>query len=159
MRKTLTICCMLLIIAISAFTQDHLKIEDIFDKYGKQEGSTLVLLSSDVLSQGSNMTLYKSLIMDESTEKEQETLNAIKADTKDKIILSEVNKNGWIVSRSYYLGSNKSSVNDFILYRKKGDKITLVYVKGKFPSNQLEHELKKLKDLFIYVNNKRIKLQ
>lgn len=158
-HKIFILSCFLLIVSTSVLAQDHLKIKGIFDKYGKQEGSTLVLLSTDILSQGSDITLYKSLITEYDNEKEQEVLNALRQDTKDKIILSEVKKNGKIESCTYYLGNNTSKESDFILYKKKGGKITLVYVKGNFPSGSLEYELRKLKDLFIYVNNKRIKLQ
>jgi len=139
--------------------QEHLKIKSIFDKYGKLEGSVLVQLSSDVLSQGSNISFYKSLIITQNKEIETEILNAVKADVKNKVIVSEVKKNGKIESGSYYLGNNTSPTSEFILYKNKGGKITLVYLKGDFPSGHLDYELRKLKDLFIYVNNKRLKIQ
>lgn len=139
--------------------QDHLKIKSIFDKYGKKEGSILVQLSSDILSQGSNITFYKSLIINQNTPIEREILEAVKTDINGKIIVSEVKKNGKIESGSYYLGKNSSPVSEFLLYKNKGGKITLVYLKGNFPSGHLDDELKKLKDLFIYVNNKRLKIQ
>ncbi|WP_029905672.1 hypothetical protein [Prevotella sp. 10(H)] len=146
-------------ISLCAFSQNSaLKTEEMFDKYGKREGSVLLQLSSDVLSQGSNITFYKSLILDENTQNRQDILNALKSDTQGKITISEVKKDGLIESASYYIGRNKTSNSEFILYKNKGKKITLVYLKGNFPSGHLEVELKKLKDLFIYVNNKRIKL-
>lgn len=150
---------MLLTATITALAQDGLKIKDIFDKYGKREGSVLLQLSSDVLSQGSNITSYKSLILDENTQNRMDIAEALKTDTRGKLTISEVKKDGLIESGSYYLGKDKTNNSEFILYKNKGRKITLVYLKGNFPSGHLDAELKKLKDLFIYVNNKRIKLQ
>lgn len=151
--------CVFQLTSVSLISQEHLKIKNIFDKYGKKEGSILVQLSSDVLSQGSNMTFYKSLIINQNKQIETEILDAVKADINNKIIVSEVKKNGTIESGSYYLGNNSSPTSEFILYKNKGGKITLVYLKGNFPSGHLDEELKKLKDLFIYVNNKRLKIQ
>ena len=70
-RKIFILNCLLLII-LSATAQNHLGIKNIFDKYGKQEGSILVQLGLDVLSQGSDISFYKSLVMDYSTQKEQD---------------------------------------------------------------------------------------
>lgn len=151
--------CIFQVASISLMSQEHLKIKNIFDKYGKTEGSILVQLSSDVLSQGSSLTFYKSLIINQNKQVETEILDAVKIDISNKIIVSEAKKNGMIESGSYYLGNNSSPTSEFILYKNKGGKITLVYLKGNFPSDRLDEELKKLKDLFIYVNNKRLKIQ
>lgn len=146
--------------ALPALAQNHLKIKDVFDRYGKQEGAVLVQLSTDILSQGSRMTLYKSLVINNNDRKAAEIIEAVKADTNGKPIMTEVKKDGKIDSGTYYLGTNKATKeSEFILYKRNSNKITLVYIKGKFPSGELDKELKKLKDLFIYVNNKRIKLQ
>lgn len=158
-HKTFILALLLLTVTITASAQDGLKIKDIFDKYGKREGSVFLQLSSDVLSQGSNITSYKSLILDENTQNRIDIAEALKTDTRGKLTISEVKKDGVIESGSYYLGKDKTNNNEFILYKNKGRKITLVYLKGNFPSEHLDAELKKLKDLFIYVNNKRIKLQ
>lgn len=158
-RKVLIIVGILQIVVCSAFAQNHLKIKDVFDKYGKQDGAVLVQLSTDILSQGSNIKFYKSLIVDEKDQVRLEILTALRADTDGKTIISEVKKNGQLESASYYMGHNREPINEFILYKNKGKKITIVYLKGNFPSGHLEQELKKLKDLFIYVNNKRIKIQ
>lgn len=157
--KIFILLCILQVVSLSVVAQDHLKIKNVFDRYGKKEGSILVQLSSDVLSQGSNITFYKSLIISYNKQVETEILDAVKADINNKIIITEVKKNGHTESGSYYLGNNASSISEFILYKNKGGKITLVYLKGNFSSDRLDEELKKLKDLFIYVNNKRLKIQ
>lgn len=148
-------------IVASVTAQDHLKIKKAFDKYGKQEGSILVQLSSDILSQGnSRIKLYKSLITDEDSEKLREITSALNLDIQSGNKISEVKKDGQIESGTYCVKSNKTDGSyEYILYKRKSKKITLVYVKGNFAPQSLDSELKKLKDLFIYVNNKRIKLQ
>lgn len=159
-HKIFILLCLTQIFAITISAQDNLKVNDIFDKYGKQDGSVLVQLSSDVLSQGSNITFYKSLIMDNNIAKERDVLNLLKPDIEKNLIISEVNKNGKVESGTYYVGKDRSGrSSEFILYKSKSDKITVVYLKGNFPPAKLDSELKKLKDLFIYVNNKRLKIQ
>ncbi|MFV0328700.1 MAG: hypothetical protein ACK5KL_02570 [Dysgonomonas sp.] len=159
-HKIFILFCLIQVFAISAVAQENLKVNDIFDKYGKQEGSVLVQLSSDVLSQGSNITFYKSLIMDNNIAKERDVLNLLKPDIEKNLIISDVKKNGKVESGTYYVGKDKSGKSsEFILYKCKSDKITVVYLKGNFPPAKLDSELKKLKDLFIYVNNNRLKIQ
>lgn len=157
--KLLILLCFSQILCVSVMAQNNLRIIDIFDKYGKKEGSILLQLSTDILSPKTDITLYKSLMIDYTPVIESEIISAVKTDIEKKIIISEVKKNGRIESGSYYLGNNNSETNEFILYKKKENKITLVYMKGEFPSSRLEKQLEKLKDLFIYVNNKRLKLQ
>ena len=159
-HKIVALFCFFLVGTAFSMAQTNLNVNDVFDRYGKQEGSVLVQLASDILSQGgSKITFYKSLIIDDLPHIKQDIQNAIKADVEGKIIISEVKKNGQIESCSYYLGKDKSSKSEFILYSNKGRKITVVYLKGNFSPAHLDNELKKLKDLFIYVNNKRLKIQ
>jgi hypothetical protein len=157
-HKALVLFTLFQLVLLGTSAQNHLKVKEIFDKYGKQEGAVLVQLSSDVLSQGSNLTFYKSLILDIHPAREQDLLNALGQDIRNGQIVSEVKKNGKVESGTYLFGSS-GKTSEFILYKNKSGKITLVYLKGNFRPNQLNDELRKLKDLFIYVNNKRLKIQ
>lgn len=160
MKKKLSILFVLCLITIMGLAQDHLKIKSVFDKYGKQDGSVLVQLSTDILSQGSRIKFYKSLIADYSIEKETDAIAALTNDINKGVKISEMKKDGKIESGTYYIKSqNANNGYEYILYKNKSKKITVVYMQGNFPPQQLDSELKKLKDLFIYVNNKRIKLQ
>ena len=137
--------------------QEPPEIEQIFEQYGKQQGSVLVELSTDVLGSNTKMTYYKSLI----TTYDPNIQNAFQQ-VIDKLIaegtkLMESQKDGQIETGYYFLGKDREY--EYVLYKNKSRKITLIYARGKFPPQQLEAELNKLKDLFIYVNNKRIKLQ
>ncbi|MCL1937637.1 MAG: hypothetical protein FWF52_04485 [Candidatus Azobacteroides sp.] len=64
------------------------------------------------------------------------------------------------IETGYYCIEKKddSPFFQYILFSQKNRKMTLIYLRGDFPPSQLEEELHKLKDLFIKVNNKRIKL-
>lgn len=154
--KIIILLSLLQISFLGLSSQNHLCVNEVFDSYGKREGSVFVQLASDVLSQGSNITLYKSLMMDSNTSREQGIQNCIKQDMNS--IISEVRKNGNIEAGSYLI-SYKEGISEFILYKNKNNKITVVYLKGNFSPKRLDSELKKLKDLFIYVNNKRLKIQ
>jgi hypothetical protein len=71
----------------------------------------------------------------------------------------ESRKNGEIETGYYCLKKKEDSPDcEYILFTRKSRKMTLIYIKGHFPPAQLEKELDKLKNLFLKVNNKRIKL-
>jgi len=150
------IICQIAILPIIA--QEHLNIKNVFDKYGKQEGSVLVQLSTDILSQGSKITFYKSLIINESDDVSNTIIRAVESDVKKGSKISEIKKNGKIETGTYVIKMSDNSY-EYILFKNKSKKLTLVYLKGNFAPDNLDKELSKLKDLFIYVNNKRIKLQ
>ncbi|WP_280698261.1 hypothetical protein [Dysgonomonas sp. PH5-45] len=137
-----------------------MKIKNCFDKYGKQKGSVMVQLSSDILSQGSKISFYKSLVLDETPEKLTTVLQAVHTDIEKGSKISELKKNGKVESGTYLVrDGKKTQAYEYILFKNKSKKITLVYLKGSFSPQQLDYELSKLKDLFIYVNNKRLKIQ
>lgn len=157
-NKTLVIFCLFQFFVLCVYGQNHLKTEDVFDKYQKKQGSLFVQLGKDVLSQGSKISLYKSLIIDEDPTVLADIRKAMESDTSQKLAITEVRSNGVLQSGSYFIGTNNNE-NEYLLYKYKNKKITLVYLKGDFNSRNLDNELKKLKDLFIYINNKKIKIQ
>jgi len=139
--------------------QEDLNIESLFNDYGKKEGSVLIELAKDVLGNHTRISHYKSLIFSPSSEAVKEVEDAIQKDIEYGSKLMESKKDGKLEAAYYYLGKEENaSFHEYILYKNKSGKVTLIYVKGKFPPEQLEKELGKLKDLFIKVNNKRIKL-
>ncbi len=156
--KAIILLCLFQLLTIQSYAQEHLKINGIFEKYGKQQGSLFVQLAKDILSQGSNLTLYKSLIINDDPSVRQDIKYAVDSDIYGKLAISEVRVNGVVESGSYFIGTNKGE-NEYLLYKYKDKKITVVYMRGNFSSKRLDNELKKLKDLFIYVNNKRLKIQ
>jgi hypothetical protein len=151
--------------ALLARAQEGLNTEKIFNDYGKQEGSVLIELAKDVLGNHTKINRYKSLIIPADSIKLNAAQEAIKKDLGERehsgngLVLMESKKSGKVESATYALGKEEhSSTYEYILFKNKSQKITLIYIRGNFPPNQLEQELDKLKDLFIKVNNKRIKL-
>jgi hypothetical protein len=148
-----------LLACFTANAQKNLNIETIFQDYGKQEGSILIELGKDILGEHTKINRYKSMIVPSDSVLFHTTLTAIQKDSEGGNILMESLKNGK-PETGYYCLKKKANTPDFeyILFTNKSKKITLIYLKGPFSPDQLEEELDKLKDLFIKVNNKRIKL-
>jgi hypothetical protein len=151
--------------ALLAHAQEGLQIEKIFDDYGKQEGSVLIELAKDVLGNHTKIDRYKSLIFPSDSATIDIVREAFLSDFVKRghygngVILKESKKNGKLQSAAYLLGrEGNSSIHEYLLFANKSKKLTLIYIRGYFPPEQLEQELDKLKDLFIKVNNKRIKL-
>jgi hypothetical protein len=145
---------------VFAGAQNDLHIDTVFQNHGKQKGAILIELAKDVLSGRTQINRYKSMILPADTGMVNVTVNAIRQDLKGGEVLLENIKDGQIETGYYCLKRQNFSLEDYeyILFTHKSRKITLIYLKGKFPPSLLENELNKLKDLFIKVNNKRIKL-
>lgn len=143
---------------VSARAQNGLNVDTIFQNHGKQKGAVLIELAKDVLGGHTQISRYKSLILPSDTGIFRATAAAIGEDLKNGKILMETKKDGKIATGYYCLKKQESADYEYILFTDKSRKITLIYLMGKFPPGQLENELNKLKDLFIKVNNKRIKL-
>jgi hypothetical protein len=144
----------------TAGAQANLNIDAIFDAYGKQGGSILIELGKDVLGSHTQIKRYKSLIIPSDTAMIRQTEEAIANDTKGGRTLMESRKGGTVETASYCLKKKdaKTPEYEYILFSGKSQKMTLIYVRGNFPPERLESELRRLKNLFIKVNNKQIKL-
>jgi hypothetical protein len=157
-RKIITLLiCLSAFVAVGA--QNKLHIETLFDDYGKQEGSILIELGKDVLGNHTQITRYKSLIISADQQTEKIIREAIQKDIVDGEIFIESTKNGKEQLAYYSLKKEKKTAPyEYILFTTKNAKTTLIYVTGNFAPNQLQHELEKLRSLFIKVNNERVKL-
>ena len=141
--------------------QEHLQIKKAYDKYAKEKGSVFVQLSKDILSQGdTKINFYKSMVIEENRERRDLILDLMEADRTVMADLSEQSFNGKVTSLIYRIAKEKEKEdgeNEYVLYKNIKGKISLVYIWGEFPMNELEQELNKLKDLFIYVKKKKKK--
>ncbi|GHT39531.1 hypothetical protein AGMMS49965_05810 [Bacteroidia bacterium] len=144
-RFCLLLAFMLSSLAVSA--QEGLNIDRIFNDYGRQKGSVLLVLAKDVLGEHSKISQYKSLIVASAD-------SAMLSNTC-AAIGSDLGADGTVM---YSLRMGKSTTYEYALLSYKAKKMTLIYIKGDFPPDELNAELKKLKNLFIRVNNKQIKL-
>ena len=107
----------------AAETQKDLKIQEVFQRYGKKRNVTMVELSNEML-ETYGMTRYKS------------------------ITIKEVTDDGGVVSAYYQLKGVEADINRFVLFKvsKKGV-ITLVYIEGDLDSDDLITLLFTKKDL------------
>jgi hypothetical protein len=156
--------CLLYFLPLCSFgyAQQGLNIEQIFRDYGKKEGSVLIELAKDVLGNHTKLNRYKSLIILSDSIVLDATRKAVQTDFDHKggSIIRKSLKDGKLIETTYCLKKNKPSQDyEYILFTAKEDKITLVYLRGKFSPDRLTDELQNLKNLLIEVNNKQLKLQ
>ena len=136
--------------------QEHLQIKTAYDKYAKEKGAVFVQLAKDILSQGNTkISFYKSMVIDESQEKSNLLLALIDTDRTEEYDINKSSSKGKITTLILQIKSGKVEGNEYILYRNTKEKISLVYIRGHFPPDELDHELDKLKDLFIYIKEKK----
>ena len=163
--KKWTALWLFLSVCFGISAQKGLHIDSIFRDYGKREGSTLIELAKDVLGNHTNIYRYKSLITVSDSLMLERTRQAVKSDFIEHgkygngVIFKESLKDGKLVEATYCMGKAEESADyEYILFSVKKRKMTLIYLRGKFSPIQLYNELDQLKNLFIEVNNKRIKL-
>ncbi|GBU06723.1 hypothetical protein AwDysgo_00540 [Bacteroidales bacterium] len=157
-KITAVMMCLFLHIVILK-GQENLEISKIFSEFGKLEGSTLVQLGTDVLDKNTKINFYKSLALPRTSEAEIRIDMALEIDCLNGEKIVESKKNGMVETAYYVLVKERGNGEyRYVLYKNKSKKIYLIYLKGDFPPQELEAELEKLKDLFIFVNKKRIKL-
>jgi hypothetical protein len=140
--------------------QRILSIDTLFANYGKQKGSIMIELAKDVLDGHTQIERYKCLIADANPEIIRQVETALQSDFSEENryayqnVLKEIKEDGKIRTVYYVFVREKfSSVWEYILYTNKNKKFTLIYLKGDFPDALLDEELKKLKNLFIEINN------
>jgi hypothetical protein len=115
----------------------ELKIQRVFDRYGKKHNVTMVELSNEML-ETYNMKHYKSI----SIKNDAEALKFIRAcleqDQKGARKIKEITDDGGVISAYYQLKTTKEELNRFILFNVnlKGI-ITLVYIEGDLDSEDL----------------------
>jgi hypothetical protein len=146
-----------------AGAQKELSLDTLFGEYGQLRGSILINLGRDVLGERTRIERYKSLIVPVTSVSTKRIEEAVRRDFQrygqygNGIVIKEIHENGSLRNASYALGKEPASpVTEYILYARSRDKITLVYLCGRFDAGKLNDELDKLKDLFIKVYNKKL---
>jgi hypothetical protein len=165
MCKKIILLFSLLMAVASVNAQTELSVDTLFDDYERRQGSVLIDLTDDILCGHTRISRYKCLIMKSESDIMRRIEKAVRRDFISRghygngVIIKEIRKNGQLRNASYALGNDGTSpITEYILYSCRDDKITLVYLTGAFTSEKLTGELDKLKNLFIKVNNKQIKL-
>jgi len=134
----------------SGQAQKDLNINRIFEGIGKQKG-TLIQLGPDVLNTHTKILLYKSLRIKADADILESIEEALRDDTQSaEVLLSSTQEEEGSRTVHYELTKeNNPLFHEYILFNYKNGYISLVYIKGDFPSKDLKKELDKLKDLFI----------
>ncbi|MDR1919989.1 MAG: hypothetical protein LBQ65_10140 [Tannerellaceae bacterium] len=116
--------------------QSGLKIQEVFQRYGKKRNVVMVELSNEML-ETYGMTHYKSITIKDDPEALRFTRRCLEIDQQGARKIKEVIDDGGVISAYYQLPGNEG-LNRFILFKvnRKGV-ITLVYIAGDLDSDDL----------------------
>ena len=117
--------------------QTDLRINEVFQRYGRQRNVTMVELSNEML-ETYNLTHYKSIVIKNNPAALQFVRQCLEVDQQGAKKIKEVTDNGLLVSSYYQLPGTRADLNRFILFKvnEKGE-ITLVYIEGEIDSEDL----------------------
>ena len=133
--------------ATAAYAQESLRINVIFEKYGRQKGSTMVVFSGEALG-NYKLDKYRSITLPYNTGTSEDIQKCLEADRKSARKIKEVITNGVISSGYYQLPDESEHTNRYILFKIGNDgTATLIYMEGGLDSEEL------IKRLFIKTNN------
>lgn len=133
----LLVCCLPLSEINAKETQKALRIQEVFQRYGKRKNVTMVELSNEML-ETYNMVRYKSITIKDDAEAIHFSRRCLEADQQGARKIKEVTDDGGIISAYYQLPAVKENVNRFILFKINRKKtMTLVYIEGELDSDDL----------------------
>lgn len=117
--------------------QESLRINTIFEKYGKQKGSTMVVLSKQTL-ENYKLDKYRSLTLRYAEPFSNDVQQSLEADKKLARKIKEVVSSGIISSGYYQLPFDNNRLNRYILFKISNEGIaTLIYMEGGSESEEL----------------------
>ncbi|MDR0422541.1 MAG: DUF6108 family protein [Proteiniphilum sp.] len=116
--------------------QENLRINRIFEKYGKQKGATMVVLSGKALY-NCRLDKYRSVTVKYDRAILNDMQQCLEADKKQAHRIKEVISNGLITS-GYYQLPEENLINRYILFKIGDDgTATLIYMEGGRGSEEL----------------------
>lgn len=133
---------LILFVSVSELqAQEDLRINTIFEKYGRRKGATMVVLSGKTLHEY-HLDKYKGLTLEYTQDIINEIQHCLETDKKTAQNIKEVIDDGIITSGYYQLSELNSRVNRYILYKMGSDgTITLIYMEGGDESEELVNRL------------------
>jgi hypothetical protein len=132
----LLLTCLLPATSRAEETQAGLRIEEVFQRYGKKRNVVMVELSNEML-ETYGMTHYKSITIKEDPEALRFTRRCLEADQQGARKIKEVTDDGGVISAYYQLPGNEG-LNRFILFKVSTKRVvTLVYIEGDLDSDDL----------------------
>ena len=125
------------LMASATFAQKQLAINKIFKQYGKQKGSTMVVLSDDVIK-SYHLDFYKSITLPYDKKRSNEIQQSLETDKKLAKKIKEVISNGIIYSGYYQLPMEGKLKNRYILFKISDNATaTLIYMEGDIESEEI----------------------
>lgn len=139
---TRIIIVFLLLLSVgSAQAQENLRISSIFEKYGKQKGSTMVSLSDKSLEKY-KLDKYRSITLPYNSKTAEDIQQCLEVDKKQARKIKEVISSGIISSGYYQLPEESRRINRYILFKIANDgTATLIYMEGGPDSEELINKL------------------
>lgn len=147
-QKYIRAILLMLALSISSIicAQDNLSINSIFNKYGKQKGSTMVVMSGKALKEY-KLNKYQSITISYDKYILKEIQDSIEKDKQGANKIKEVVNNG-IVSSGYYQLSKDDETKDddslkrYILFKIGSEgRVTIIYIEGGLDSDKLIERL------------------
>lgn len=117
--------------------QEGLKINDIFEKYGRKKGATMVSLSGKPL-RDYRLDKYRSITLRYDSVVMDDLQKCLEGDRKQAASIKEVVSNGIIISGYYRLPVVQTDLRRYILFKVGDDgTATLIYMEGGPESEEL----------------------
>lgn len=142
-RFLLIVC--LIGLSVVGHAQDGLQIKNVFERYGKQKGSTMVELTDGSLG-AFQFSLFKSLVIENNNEATDFVRQCLSSDEKGAKKVKQVVSNG-VVTSEYLQLQQKNGIYRLILFNdltRPNEKVTLIYIETKNNSDEiLKYILKK----------------
>lgn len=139
--RLLILFLLLATFGVTVQAQENLRINSIFEKYGKQKGATMVVLSGKALH-NYRLDKYHSITVKYDKAILDDIQQCLETDKKQARQIKEVISNGLISSGYYQLPEKENPVNRYILFKIGDDgTATLIYMEGGQDSEELINRL------------------
>lgn len=139
--RLLIIFLLLIISGVTTQAQENLRINTVFEKYGKQKGATMVVLSGKALY-NYRLDKYRSITLQYNQTILEEIQECLETDKQQARQIKEVISNGIISSGYYQLPEIENRIKRYILFKIGDDgTATLIYMEGGEDSEELINRL------------------
>jgi hypothetical protein len=114
----------------------------IFEKYGKQKGVTLLEISEELMTEY-HIKQFKSIIFEDGTRALSEIRQCIEQDKREAKKMKEAITDGLLISGYYRLKTIDPDMNRYLIFKaEKRNKLTLLYIEGRLTPEELVELLK-----------------
>ena len=128
--RLLILFLLLVTAGMTVQAQENLRINTVFEKYGRQKGATMVVLSGKALH-NYRLDKYRSITIRYDRTILDEIQQCLETDKKQARQIKEVISNGIISSGYYQLPEEENHINRYILFKIGDDgTATLIYMEG-----------------------------